>query len=169
MFLRFPVFLCVAASTIVYSLVYPVMPPVVLVQTLVTGLDRPVFTAIPYYFLLGAVMNAGGMSQRLIRLASALLGWCRGGLAHVNIGTSILFGGISGSAVADASAVGSIMIPAMKNDGYSAPYAAAVTASSAAIGLLIPPSIPLLMFGVFNNVSAGDLFIAGVLSGLLLE
>lgn len=168
MALRFPVILCIALSTVVYALVYPVMPPVVLMQTLLMGLDRPVFSAIPYYFLLGAVMNAGGMSGRLLRLANALIGWCRGGLAHVNIGTSILFGGISGSAVADASAIGSIMIPAMQKDGYPGAYAAAVTACSACIGLLIPPSIPLVVFGLFNDVSVSDLFVAGVVPGLLM-
>ncbi|NND92419.1 MAG: TRAP transporter large permease [Granulosicoccus sp.] len=168
MALRFPVILCITLSTVAYALVYPVMPPVVVVQTLLMGLDRPVFAAIPYYFLLGAIMNAGGMSRRLLRLANALLGWCRGGLAHVNIGASMLFGGISGSAVADASAIGSIMIPAMQKEGYPGAYAAAVTSCSACIGLLIPPSIPLVVFGLFNNVSVADLFLAGVLPGLLM-
>ena len=168
MFIQLPVFLAIALATVTFSLIFSEMSPVVLIQSLTRGLDNPAFTAIPYFFLLGSIMNAGGMSRRLLRLANALFGWCRGGLSQVNIATSILFGGISGSAVADASAIGSIMIPAMKKDGYPGSYAAAVTASSASIGLLIPPSIPMVMFGLFNNVSVADLFIAGLLPGLLM-
>ncbi|MGB1256505.1 MAG: TRAP transporter large permease [Thiolinea sp.] len=166
--LRLPVFLAVILSTVSYTLIYPHMPDIALVQTMLSGLDKPAFAAIPYYFLLGSIMGAGGMTTRLLRLARALFSWFRGGLAHVNIGASMLFGGISGSAVADASAIGSLMIPAMKKDGFPAAYAGAVTASSASIGLLIPPSIPMVMFGLFNNVSVGDLFLAGILPGVLM-
>jgi len=167
-FSGFPVVLSAALSTISYSLVYETLPPVVIVQLLVTGLDNPALSAIPYYFLLGSLLNASGLTRRLLRLARALLAWSRGGLSQVNIGASMLFGGMSGSAVADVSAVGSIMIPAMRHDGYSGPYAAAVTASSASIGLLIPPSLPLVMFGLFNNASVGQLFLAGIAPGILM-
>jgi len=166
--LRLPVFLAVVLSTVSYSLVFPHMPDIALVQTMLSGLDKQALAAIPYYFLLGSIMGAGGMTTRLLRLARSLFSWIRGGLAHVNIGASMLFGGISGSAVADASAIGSLMIPAMKEDGFPPSYSAAVTASSASIGLLIPPSIPMVMFGLFNNVSVGDLFLAGVLPGILM-
>ena len=166
--LRLPVFLAVILSTVSYALVFPHMPDIALVQTLLSGLNKPALAAIPYYFLLGSIMGAGGMTIRLLRLAQALFSWIRGGLAHVNIGTSMLFGGISGSAVADASAVGSLMIPAMTKSGFSPAYASAVTASSASIGLLIPPSIPMVMFGLFNNVSVGDLFLAGIIPGVLM-
>jgi len=166
--LRLPVFLAVVLPTVSYVLVFPHMPDIALVQTLLSGLDKPALAAIPYYFLLGSIMGAGGMTTRLLRLARALFSWIRGGLAHVNIGASMLFGGISGSAVADASAIGSLMIPAMKKDGFPAAYAGAVTASSASIGLLIPPSIPMVMFGLFNNVSVGDLFLAGIVPGILM-
>lgn len=169
MMLQLPIFLSVVLATVIYSIVYSEIPDVVLIQTLSRGLENSALTAIPFFFLVGSIMNAGGMSRRLLRLATALLGWCRGGLSHVNIATSVLFGGISGSAVADASAIGSIMIPAMKRDGYPGSYAAAVTASSASIGLLIPPSIPMVMFGLFNNVSVADLFIAGILPGLMMS
>lgn len=168
MLLQLPVFLAIAIATVAFSIIFSDMSSVVLIQTLTKGLDSPALTAIPYFFLVGSIMNAGGMSKRLLRLATALFGWCRGGLSQVNIATSVLFGGISGSAVADASAIGSIMIPAMKKDGYPGSYAAAVTASSASIGLLIPPSIPMVMFGLFNNVSVTELFIAGILPGLLM-
>lgn len=166
--LRLPVFLAVILSTVSYALVFPHMPDIALVQTLLSGLNKPAFAAIPYYFLLGSIMGAGGMATRLLRLAQALFSWIRGGLAHVNIGVSMLFGGISGSATADASAIGSLMIPAMKKGGFQAAYASAVTASSASIGLLIPPSIPMVMFGLFNNVSVGDLFLAGLVPGVLM-
>jgi tripartite ATP-independent transporter DctM subunit len=166
--LRLPIFLSIILSTVSYALVYPDMPDIALVQTMLTGLDRSAFTAIPYYFLLGAIMSAGGMATRLLRLARALFSWIKGGLAHVNIGASMLFGGISGSATADASAIGALMIPAMKKDGFTPAYASAVTASSAAIGLLIPPSIPMVLFGLFNNVSVGDLFLAGIVPGVLM-
>lgn len=169
MVIRLPVMLAVLLATCVYALVFPVMPSVVLVQTLMQGISNPVLTVIPFFFLVGAIMNAGGMTQRLIRLARAVMGQFRGGLAQVNIGASVIFGGISGSAVADASAVGSIMIPAMQRDGYRPAYSAAVTASSATIGLLIPPSIPMVLFGLFNDVSIGALFLAGLLPGLLLS
>lgn len=166
--LRFPVMLAVALPSTCYFLFYDSMPEIAYIQSMMAGLDKTVLTAIPYYFLLGAIMSSGGMAARLLDFARAMLSWCRGGLSQVNIGASILFGGISGSAVADASAIGSIMIPAMKKDGYSSGYAAAVTASSASIGLLIPPSIPMVLFGIFNNVSVGNLFLAGLIPGFMM-
>src|SRR5260370_3303051 len=113
-------------------------------------------------------MNAGGISRRLLRLARAALGHVRGGLAHVNIVTNMIFAGVSGSAVADASAVGAVMIPAMKKEGYPAAYAAAVTASAATIGPVIPPSIPMVIFGLLASTSVCKLFIGGIGPGLLM-
>jgi len=168
MFIGMPVLLAVALSTAVYALVSSTMPPVVLVQNLVSGLDRSGLEAIPYFVLLGAIMNAGGLSERLVRLARALLGHRRGGLSQVNIGASLLFGGISGSAAADVSAIGSLMMPAMRRAGYPPAWSAALTATSASIGLLVPPSIPLVLFGLFNGVPVSDLFLAGVVPGALM-
>ncbi len=168
LFAGVPVLLCVALSTAAYAVLFDAMPPVVLVQSLVSGLDRSGLEAIAYFIFLGSLMNTGGLSQRLVDLALALLGHRQGGLSQVNIVASMLFGGISGSAVADVSAVGSIMIPAMRREGYHAAWAAAVTATSASIGLLIPPSIPLVLFALFNDVSVSDLFVAGIVPGLLM-
>jgi tripartite ATP-independent transporter DctM subunit len=167
--LRTPVFLAMALSAVAYATAFaPVMPPLVVVQTFLQGLDSTAFTAIPFFFLAGEIMNAGGMSRRLLRLARALIAHIRGGLGHANIAASVVFAGVSGSAVADAAAVGSVMMPAMKRDGYGAPYAAAITASSATIGLVIPPSIPMVIFGLFTGTSIGGLFLAGVVPGLLM-
>ena len=167
--LGLPVFFAMAVAAATYAVVFqPAMPGIVFVQTLMQGLDNTAFTAIPYFFLAGAIMNAGGMSARLLRLARAILGHFRGGLAHANIGASVVFAGVSGSAVADAAAVGSVMIPAMRKEGYSGAYAAAVTASSATIGLVIPPSIPMVVFGLFTGAPISSLFLAGIVPGLLM-
>jgi tripartite ATP-independent transporter DctM subunit len=164
-----PVALAMAAAVGLYAIVFaPALPDIVLIQTFMQGLDNTAFTAIPYFFLAGAIMNLGGMSARLLRLARAALSHLRGGLSHANIGASVVFAGVSGSAVADAAAVGSVMIPAMKREGYPGAYAAAVTASSATIGLVIPPSIPMVIFGLFTGANIGALFLAGVVPGLLM-
>src|SRR6476619_5136280 len=109
--------------------------------------------AIPLFILSGAIMNASGISRRLIAFASALLGWIRGGLAMVSIGTSLFFAEISGSAVADAAALGSILIPAMRSRGYSKEFAASVISSSATLAVIIPPSIPMLLYAVIAGTS----------------
>jgi tripartite ATP-independent transporter DctM subunit len=166
--IRIPIFLSVLVAIITYALLFSRLTGLSAAHSMISGLDRPVITAIPYYFLLGAIMSGGGMATRLLRFARSLLGWCRGGLAQVNIGASMLFGGISGSAVADASAIGSLIIPAMKDDGYPASYASAVTATSASVGLLIPPSLPMVLFGIFNDASIGLLFLAGLVPGVLM-
>ncbi|KUO60958.1 MAG: C4-dicarboxylate ABC transporter permease [Alphaproteobacteria bacterium BRH_c36] len=123
--------------------------------------------AIPMFVLAGALMNAGGITDRLINFVSALIGFVRGGLAMVNIGVSLFFAEISGSAVADVAALGSILIPQMKKRGYSAPFAAAVTSSSASLAIIIPPSIPMILYATSANTSVEQLFVAGVVPGLL--
>jgi C4-dicarboxylate transporter, DctM subunit len=123
--------------------------------------------AIPLFILAGAIMNASGISRRLIAFASALLGFIRGGLAMVNIGSSMFFAEISGSAVADVAAIGSILIPAMKTRGYPTPFAAAVTSSAATLAVIIPPSIPMILYAVMSDSSVVQLFVAGIIPGLL--
>ena len=123
--------------------------------------------AIPLFILAGAIMNSSGISRRLLNLASALFGWIRGGLAHVSIGVSLFFAEISGSAVADVAALGSVLIPEMKKKGYSAPFAAAVTSSSASLAIIIPPSIPMILYAVMSESSVTQLFVAGIVPGLL--
>jgi C4-dicarboxylate transporter, DctM subunit len=123
--------------------------------------------AIPLFILAGAIMNASGISRRLIAFASALLGFIRGGLAMVSIGASMFFAEISGSAVADVSALGSILIPAMKSKGYPAPVAAAVMSSAATLAVIIPPSIPMILYAVMAETSVVQMFVAGIVPGLL--
>lgn len=123
--------------------------------------------AIPLFILAGAIMNASGISQRLIAFASAILGFIRGGLAMVSIGASMFFAEISGSAVADVSALGSILIPAMKSKGYPAPLAAAVMSSAATLAVIIPPSIPMILYAVMAETSVVQLFVAGIVPGVL--
>ncbi len=123
--------------------------------------------AIPMFILAGAIMNSSGISRRLIAFASALLGFIRGGLAMVNIAASMFFAEISGSAVADVAALGSILIPAMKRKGYPTPFAAAVTSSSATIAVIIPPSIPMILYAVMSDSSVVQLFVAGIVPGII--
>ena len=123
--------------------------------------------AIPLFILAGAIMNASGISRRLVAFASAMVGFVRGGLSMVSISASLFFAEISGSAVADVAALGSILIPAMKNKGYSSPFAAAVTSSSATLAVIIPPSIPMILYGVMSGSSVVELFVAGILPGVM--
>ena len=123
--------------------------------------------AIPMFVLAGAVMNAGGITDRLITFVATLIGFIRGGLAHVNIGVSLFFAEISGSAVADVAAMGSVMIPQMKKRGYSAALSAAVTSSSASLAIIIPPSIPMILYATSANTSVEKLFVAGVVPGVM--
>lgn len=123
--------------------------------------------AIPMFVLAGAIMNAGGVTDRLINFVSALIGFVRGGLAMVNIGVSLFFAEISGSAVADVAALGSILIPQMKKRGYSAAFSAAVTSSSASLAIIIPPSIPMILYATSANTSVEQLFVAGIVPGLM--
>ena len=123
--------------------------------------------AIPLFILAGAIMNASGISQRLIAFASAIFGWVRGGLAHVSIGASLFFAEISGSAVADVAALGSILIPGMKKKGYPGPYAAAAMSSAATLAVIIPPSIPMILYAVMAETSVVQMFVAGVVPGLI--
>ncbi len=123
--------------------------------------------AIPLFILAGALMNTGGISRRLIDFTSALIGFIRGGLAMVNVAVSLFFAEISGSAVADVAAIGSVLIPAMKRKRYRATFAAAVTSSSASLAIIIPPSIPMILYGALSDTSIVQLFVAGIIPGLL--
>jgi tripartite ATP-independent transporter DctM subunit len=123
--------------------------------------------AIPLFILAGSIMNASGISRRLIAFASSVFGWIRGGLAHVSIGASLFFAEISGSAVADVAALGSILIPGMKAKGYPANLAAAVMSSSATLAVIIPPSIPMILYAVMAETSVVQLFVAGIVPGII--
>ena len=143
-------------------------PLVLVAQRIFTGMDSPVLMAVPFFILAGSIMGAGGMTQRLVKFCNVLVGPLRGGLAYINVAISMLFAGITGAAVADTSAVGSILIPAMKKEGYDSDFSAAVTATSSTIGPVIPPSIPFIIYGVLGEVSIASLFLAGFVPGILL-
>jgi len=137
-------------------------------QRLFLGINAFPLLAIPLFLLAGEIMNVGGITRNLVQFANVLVGHLRGGLAHVNIVASILFAGLSGSAVADTSALGSILIPAMEKDGYTRRFAAAVTAASSVIGPIIPPSIIMVVYGMVMSTSVAGLFLAGFVPGLLM-
>jgi len=155
----------VATVAMVLSQGASILPNVALVM--MDGATKFPLIAIPLFILAGAIMNSGGLSRRLIAFASALLGFIKGGLSMINIGTSMFFAEISGSAVADVAALGSILIPAMKKKGYPAPFAAAVTSSSATLAVIIPPSIPMILYAVMAQSSVVQLFVAGVVPGII--
>ena len=137
-------------------------------QTMVAGMSTFTLIALPLFVLAGAIMNAGGISTRLFEFARALVGWMRGGLAQVNVLTSMFFGGMIGSSTADLAGSGSILIPAMKKEGYPAEVAASVSASSSGIGPLIPPSSPMILYSAITGTSLSTLFLAGLIPGLIL-
>jgi tripartite ATP-independent transporter DctM subunit len=155
----------VAAVAMVATGGADILPNVALVMF--DGATKFPLLAIPLFILAGAIMNSSGISRRLIAFASALLGFVKGGLAMVNIGTSLFFAEISGSAVADVAALGSILIPAMKKKGYPGALAAAVTSSSATLAVIIPPSIPMILYAVMADASVVQLFVAGIIPGVL--
>ncbi|MEX2450059.1 MAG: TRAP transporter large permease [Rhodospirillales bacterium] len=142
-----------------------ILPNMALVM--MDGATKFPLIAIPLFILAGAIMNTSGISRRLIAFASAILGFIRGGLAMVNIGASMFFAEISGSAVADVAALGSILIPAMKKRGYPLAFATAVTSSSASLAVIIPPSIPMILYAVMAQSSVVELFVAGIIPGIL--
>jgi C4-dicarboxylate transporter DctM subunit len=142
--------------------------PVVIFQSLLSTSESFSLLALPFFILAGELMTAGGIGTRITSFAFALVGWVPGGLALMSVVASMIFGGVSGSAAADAAAVGSVMIPAMVKKGYDRVYAAAVIASAGTIGVIIPPSIPMVLYAFVSGVSLGDLFMAGVIPGILV-
>lgn len=165
--LRIPIALALALAA-VFEAFYLGLPLPIVGQRMVAGLDVFVLLAIPFFILGGEIMGAGGISQRLISLASLLVGWLRGGLAMINIGASTFFGALSGSSVADVSAIGSVTIPMMQKKGYDTDYAVCVTITGASQAVMIPPSHNLVIYSMAaGGVSVGALFVAGIVPGLL--
>lgn len=146
----------------------PGLPWEFFAQTFVSGLGHYSLLAIAFFFFAGELMNYGGITQRLVDFANSLVGHIRGGLSHVNVMASMFMAGISGSAVADAAALGSVLIPSMKRAGYSPAFSAAITEVASVIGPIIPPSIPMIVFSVLAEVSVGRMFIGGVIPGLIV-
>ncbi|WP_429818574.1 TRAP transporter large permease [Ensifer sp. B1-9] len=169
MFIGTPIAFCLGIASFA-TVLYLGLPPVVVFQQLNSGMNVFAMMAIPFFIFAGDLMVRGGIANRLIQFAAGLVGHLRGGLGQVNIVASTLFGGISGSAVADASAVGGLMIPQMARRGYDRDYAVNVTVNAAIIALMVPPSHNMILYSIAagGNVSVADLFTAGIIPGLLL-
>ncbi|WVT75847.1 TRAP transporter large permease (plasmid) [Sinorhizobium chiapasense] len=169
MFIGTPIAFCLGIASFA-TVLYLGLPPVVVFQQLNSGMNIFAMMAIPFFIFAGDLMVRGGIANRLIQFAAGLVGHLRGGLGQVNIVASTLFGGISGSAVADASAVGGLMIPQMAKRGYDRDYAVNVTVNAAIIALMVPPSHNMILYSIAagGNVSVADLFTAGIIPGLLL-
>ncbi|MCH6199655.1 TRAP transporter large permease [Aquiflexum sp. LQ15W] len=163
----FPVAFALGLASFVFIL-FSDLPFIVIPQKMYAGLDVFVLLSIPGFILAGNLMNASGITNRIIQLCNALFGHIRGGLGLANVGASMLFGGISGTAIADTASIGSVMIPAMEKEGYDTDFSCAVTATSSTIGPIIPPSLPMIIAATLTGLSVGKLFIAGIVPGLLL-
>ena len=165
--MKFPITFSLFLSS-VFTAIYLSIPMMSIVQRLVSGVNSFSLLAIPFFILSGEIMSQGGISRRLVGFANALIGRFRGGLAQVNILASMFFGGISGSAVADVSSIGAMLIPMMVEDGYDADFAVAVTVTSACEGILIPPSHNMIIFAMAagGGVSVGKLFLGGLIPGV---
>ncbi|AXS39717.1 TRAP transporter large permease [Breoghania sp. L-A4] len=162
-----PVAVTLGLASLAY-LFFAGIPLAVMPQKMYAGMDVFVLLCIPGFILAGNLMNSGGITGRIIRFANALVGWARGGLGLTNVAGSMLFGGISGTAVADAASIGGMMIPGMKKAGYPGDFAAAVTAASSTVGPMIPPSVPMIIVGALSGISVGKMFLAGAVPGVLM-
>jgi TRAP-type C4-dicarboxylate transport system permease large subunit len=163
-----PVAIAMAGAALVYVIATGNPPPYVVIHRMVGGIDSFPLLAVPFFILAGNLMNCAGITTRIYNFALALVGWLRGGLGHVNIVGSVVFAGMSGTAIADAAGLGTIEIKAMREHGYDAEFAVGVTAASATLGPIIPPSLPFVIYGMFANVSVGALFLAGLIPGLVM-
>lgn len=166
--LGFPIAVALGLSCLLGLTLEPTVPLVVIAQRMFVAIDSFVLMAVPLYLFAGYLMNAGGMSKRIVKFSHSLMGNITGGMAHVNILASMIFAGISGSAVADTAGIGNIMIPAMIKQRYSRPFTAAVTSISSTVGIVIPPSIPMVIIGAMLGISVGKLFLGGIIPGLLV-
>ena len=163
-----PVAIAMAGSALLYLLLVPSSPPFVVIHRMVSGIDSFPLLAVPFFILAGNLMNNAGITNRIYNYALSLVGWLKGGLGHVNVVGSVVFAGMSGTAIADAAGLGTIEIKAMKDHGYDTEFAVGVTAASATLGPIIPPSLPFVIYGMMANVSVGALFLAGILPGALM-
>ena len=163
-----PIAVAIGTASLLAILIQGDFSMMMVIQRMFGGTDSFHLMAVPLFMYAGVIMEEGGISRRIIDFANALVGWLPGGLAAVTIVSAMFFAGISGSAAADAAAVGAILIPAMKKSGYESDFAAAVLASGGSIGVIIPPSIPMIIFGFLTGASIGQLFAAGILPGILI-
>ncbi|TVQ41228.1 MAG: TRAP transporter large permease [Spirochaetaceae bacterium] len=163
-----PIAMSLAGASMLWVYVTQRIPDFIILQRMVGGVNSFPLLAVPFFILAGNLMNAAGLTTHIFAFARSIVGWMRGGLGHVNVGASIIFAGMSGAAVADAGGLGTIEIKAMTDAGYDTDISVAITAASSTIGPIIPPSLPLVIYGVIAQASIGRLFIAGIVPGLLM-
>lgn len=152
----------------VFVILWEDLPLTSVINQMYSNIDSFTLLAVPFFMFLGRILNAGSITDRLLKVADASVGHVRGGLGHVNVFVSMIFASLSGSAAADTASVGSILIPAMKKAGYSPAFSVALTAASSTLGVIIPPSIILIVYGAFGNVSIGALFLGGIVPGITI-
>src|SRR6476619_5424725 len=163
-----PVAIAMAGASLAYILMSGGLPPFVVIHRMVSGIDSFPLLAVPFFILAGNLMNNAGITTRIYNFALALVGWMKGGLGHVNVLGSVIFAGMSGTAIADAAGLGTLEIKAMQDHGYATEFSVGVTAASATLGPIIPPSLPFVIYALFANVSVGALFLAGILPGVVM-
>jgi TRAP-type C4-dicarboxylate transport system permease large subunit len=168
MLIGLPVAVSMAVSSVLYIVFYDVAPDIIAAQRLIAGVESFPLLAVPFFILAGNLMNIAGVTGRIYAFAVALVGWMKGGLAQVNIIGSVVFSGMSGTALADAAGIGTIEIKAMRDHGYPVEAAVGVTAASATLGPIFPPSLPFVIYGMMANVSIGALFMAGIVPGVVM-
>ena len=166
--LRVPVAFALGISCVPVFFIDERLTPIMLITEMWKSYNAFILLAVPFFLLAANLMNAAGITERLVKLAQALVGHLPGGLAHVNVLVSMLFAGISGSSTADAAGIGSLMIPAMKKQGYDSSFSVAITACSSVMGVIIPPSIMMIVWGGLMSVSIAGLFLAGVVPGIVI-
>ncbi len=163
-----PIAVAMSGASLIYVIISGNLPPFVVVHRMISGVDSFPLLAVPFFILAGNLMNNAGITNRIFEIATSLVGWLRGGLGHVNVVASIIFSGMSGTAIADAAGLGTVEIKAMKDQGYPVEFAVGVTAASATLGPIIPPSLPIVIYAMLANVSVGGMFLAGIVPGLLI-
>ncbi|ANL31090.1 TRAP dicarboxylate transporter permease protein DctM subunit (plasmid) [Rhizobium phaseoli] len=168
MLIGVPVAISMAVASVLYIVLYGIAPDIIVAQRMIAGVESFPLLAVPFFILAGNLMNSAGVTGRIYSFAVALVGWMKGGLAQVNIIGSVIFSGMSGTALADAAGIGTIEIKAMKDHGYPVEAAVGVTAASATLGPIFPPSLPFVIYGMMANVSIGALFMAGILPGIVM-
>src|SRR5438093_6402355 len=152
-----PVALSMIVASLAYVMISGTVPDFVVIHRMVGGVDSFPLLAVPFFILAGNLMNSAGITNRIYNFALALVGWLKGGLGHVNVVGSVIFAGMSGTAVADAGGLGNIEIKAMRDHGYDVDFAVGITGASSTIGPIIPPSLPMVIYGVMANCSIGQL------------
>ena len=163
-----PVAIAMAGAALIYVILSGNLPNFIVIHRMYGGVDSFPLLAVPFFIWAGNLMNSAGITNRIYNFALALVGWLKGGLGHVNVVGSMIFAGMSGTAIADAAGLGTIEIKAMTEHGYSKEFAVGVTAASATVGPIIPPSLPFVIYGMMAGVSIGQLFLAGVIPGILM-